>query len=139
MKHGDISNNPAPVFAVRLEDFLLRFEQENLLDKIKYFGDRKYLNPHFDDKVLKFLDVIFRKTNYSVYLVHSIILNSKIRKLLENIPFSNFMYIENDNNLIYYLNTGFFSYYVDNYNKVNELNIKNAVTLEEAYHLLIKS
>lgn len=136
MKHGDISNMAAPIFAVRLEDFLLSFEQEGILNKIRYFGDRKYLNPKVNKDVLNFIDKIFRNTHYSIYLVHSILLNKYIREIINYYPYNQTFFIEKDDELFYYLDTGFFSYYVDRKEKVEELNHKRILTLEEAYNLL---
>ncbi|MFN3551444.1 MAG: hypothetical protein ACK4WJ_06530 [Endomicrobiia bacterium] len=136
MKNGDISNNPAPIFAVRLEDFLLTFEQEGILNKIMYFGDRKYFNPKIKKYVVNVIDKIFRNTNYSVYVVHSILLNRNIRKILNSLPISQIFFIEKDDDLFYYLDTGFFSYYIDNEKRVDELKHKRIITLKEAYTLI---
>lgn len=124
------------VIGVRLDDFLVKYKEDSLKDKVLNFfkGGSEY-RAEIDNRVLSFLEYIFRETEYTVDLVipeHRY--TEALKELLDPLPFNRVVLTKNPADITYRLNIGDLTYYVDD-NEVRrkEVSSKFAYSLNEMY------
>ena len=133
MLHGNISNQSGTTIAFRCEDFLIKFHNDTLTDKVVSFFAGKEKRAEVDNKVLSVMEHLYRNTEYNVDLViERKNYTDKLKSMVENMPCSRVVLIDNLNNIGSRILIGDLSYYVDDdYERRRQINSNNAVTLNE--------
>lgn len=134
MRGNNISNRTAPTIAIKVEDFLLKFKEDTLKDKVcnKIWG--KEIRAEFDSKVLKLVSFIFRHTDMTVDLIidKSNARNMELIGRLDDLPFNRIIPIIKPVEIAILLNAGDLSYYVDDdENRRSNIGHKYCVNLSE--------
>lgn len=133
MLHGDISNQSGTTIAFRCEDFLIKFHNDTLTDKVVTFFAGKERRAEVDNKVLSVMEHLYRNTEYNVDLViERKNYTDKLKSMVEDMPCSRVVLIDNLNNIGSRILVGDLSYYVDDdYERRRQINSNYAVTLNE--------
>lgn len=133
MLHGDISNQSGTTIAFRCEDFLIKFHNDTLTDKVVTFFAGKEKRAEVDNKVLSVMEHLYRNTEYNVDLViERKNYTDKLKSMVKDMPCSRVVLIDNLNNIGSRILVGDLSYYVDDdYERRRQINSNYAVTLNE--------
>ena len=118
MLHGDISNKGAVLIAFRLDNFLLQYKQEGILNTIANkmwdINKRATINP----KVVQALNFVYKYTDYSPILIMDSQYYTKGLEeyLVSNyIPYSRLLKVNSRNQIMSMLITKEIEYYVDDH------------------------
>lgn len=133
MLHGDISNQSGTTIAFRCEDFLIKFHNDTLTDKVVTFFAGKEKRAEVDNKVLSVMEHLYRNTEYNVDLViERKNYTSKLKAMVEDMPYSRVVLIDSLNSIGSRILIGDLSYYVDDdYERRRQINSNYAITLNE--------
>lgn len=138
MRGNDLSNSPARIVMIRLDEFLVHSKKKggSLLDQfIKLFEDDFYI----DEKVEELIGYIFRHTDFAVKYV---VMENASPKLLKFA--SKYWMIANGetigemrhiSQIDFLLKYGDVTYYVDSDEEIEKVGNKYALTLEQAREL----
>jgi len=138
MRNGDLSNRSAPVIAFRVEDFLVRFKTNRLIDKVLNFIVGKERRAELDPDVVSALNFIFKHTDMTVELIVDKNNNTdELVKVIEHLPYGRLTPIRKPVEIAILLNVGDISYYVDNdEERISLVGHRHCITLEELNTLI---
>lgn len=118
MIHGNISNRKAPSMLFRVENFLVKYRETTTIDKVlnKIIGKER--RAELNEEVCNALYMIFRATDFTVGIVCMqetwVKLPKELRDvLLVGLPIADIHLIDNVYDIRLLLNSGQYSYYVD--------------------------
>jgi len=139
MKNNDLSNRSAMTIGVRVEDFLIKTETDGIKNKFLNFIYGKDKRLLFDQRVLNFVNYIFRHTDMTVDLVidRRNLKRPYLMEKLDLLPFNRILPIIKPVEIAILLNCGDLSYYVDsNEERMSIVSHKYCTTLEEIEPLI---
>ena len=134
MLHNDISNQRSFVIGFRCENSLLKYRDDNVVDKIANMFKGKTARAEIDQKVLSLMSYIYYNTEYTVVLViDEENYTDEARKFLEDFPFNQVAnVIKSISEVTMMLNTGQLTYYVsDDTLDRQRVNSRFAVSTDE--------
>lgn len=139
MKHGDISNRQAPIIAFRVEDFLLKKKDTNLIEKVRNVIQGNYSMNELNLAVVSAINFIFRGTDMSAYLVvdEDTKFNEYEKELLDQVNYSSMISVAKPVEITVHLMIGEFTYYVDSdLSRMSKVNHKKCITLSDLNQLI---
>lgn len=142
MLRGDISNQYGYCIAFRCEDFLVKYKDNTVADKILNLFKGKYNRADIDEKVLNVMEYLYKHTEYMVALIveTSKYKNNGFKELVDSLPFNEIILIDKPSQLSQRLLIGDISLYVDDdiYRR-SIINSRYAIPLSELnQHIKLK-
>lgn len=142
MLRGDISNQRSLVFGFRCEGTLLKYKDDNLIDKALNLIIGKSHRAEVDKDVLSMMNYIYWNTEYTVLLViDKENYTEEAKVFLEELPYNQVALILNSvNEVTMMLNTGEMTYYIDNTDSSRyKVQSKYAIPLSDLNTILKKN
>lgn len=138
MLHNDLSNQVGITVAFRCVDFLVRFRQKKVTDKILNFLVGKEYRAEIDETVSSYMEYLYRNTECNVDLIiENKDYTDALKTVLEDLPFNRIVTIDKMSQISQRLLTGDLTYYVDDDpQRLSEVNSKYAMTLGEVHTIL---
>ncbi len=140
MKHGDLSNLTGLAIAFRCEDFLIKYKESSLADKVLNAVIGKAKRAEIDDRVLKAMEYLYRNTEYSVDLVvQNYKYTEDLKRVLQDLPFNRVILIDRPSQISSRLLVGDIAYYLDdNESRRSLVNSKFCMSLDEFWGMVRK-
>lgn len=137
MLHGDISNEYGYCIAFRCEDFLIKYKDKTLKDKVLNLIKGKHRRIEINKTILAAMEYIYKNTEYNVGLVveEKTYKDVRFKELVDNLPFNEIILINKLSQISQRLLVGYISLYIDdNAERRNLINNKYAISFEELNH-----
>ena len=137
MLNNDISNRKAPSLLFRVEDFLVEYRETTTIDKVLNKIVGKHKRAELSEEVCDTIELIFRLTDFNVGLVclqdDWTKFPSDLRDIIiTGLPVSDLHLIHDHLDIEKMLNTGEYSFYVDdNLENHSLVGHKRCVTLRQ--------
>lgn len=114
MLRGDIANQRSFAFGFRVENSLLQFRENGLIDHALNFFQGKYTRADVNEAVLSIMKYIYWNTEYTVCLVidHKNY-TDEAKAFLDDFPFNQVVNVHSPSEVTMMLNSGELSYLVD--------------------------
>ena len=133
MLHGDLSNRVKATFGFMCEDFLIKYKDNNLSDKVlnALFGKTK--RAEIDNVVASSMEYTYRQTEYNVDLIiKEDSYTSDMKDLIKDLPFCRIVLYNKYSQITSRLLTGDLTYVVDNVeSRMGLLNNSHVITLAQ--------
>lgn len=114
MQNGDLSNNVDFTIAFKCVDFLIKYKEDKLTDKLLNAFVGKAKRAEVDPRVRDIMEFIYRKTTYTVDLI---VENSEytkdLKEKLDDLPFNRIVLIDKLSQITQRLLIGDLTLYVD--------------------------
>lgn len=137
MLHGNISNEYGYCIAFRCEDFLIKYRDKTLKDKVLNFFKGKYRRIEINKTILAAMEYIYKNTEHNVGLVveEKTYKDVRFKELVDNLPFNEIILINKLSQISQRLLVGYISLYVDdNAERRSLINNKYAIPFKELNH-----
>lgn len=140
MKHGDISNTTGYTFGFRCENFLIRYKDATVFDKVYNALFDRAKRAEVNEEVFAVMEHIYRNTEYTVDLViNEDNYTQALRQVIDNMPFNRVVLVSKPTQITSRLNVGDLTYYVDDNAEYRALvNSEYAVSLDELRRVVRK-
>ena len=130
--HGDISNQVTATFGFMCEDFLIKYKDNTVKDKILNFIVGKTKRAEINHLVVSSMEYIYRQTEYNVDLLVSEEKYSEFQPIITNLPFNRVVLYNKLSQISSRLLTGDLTYVIDNDDyRRGLLNNRYAITLSD--------
>ena len=130
--HGDISNQVRATFGFMCEDFLIKYKDNTVKDKILNFIVGKTKRAEINHLVVSSMEYIYRQTEYNVDLLVSEEKYSEFQPIITNLPFNRVVLYNKLSQISSRLLTGDLTYVIDNDDyRRGLLNNRYAITLSD--------
>ena len=133
MLHGDLSNRVRATFGFMCEDFLIKYRDNTLADKVMntLFGKTK--RAEIDPLVVSSMEYTYRQTEYNVDLiVKEDSYTNGLKDIIKDLPFCRVVLYNKYSQITSRLLTGDLTYVVDNVeSRMGLLNNSHVITLAQ--------
>ena len=133
MLHGDLSNRVRATFGFMCEDFLIKYRDNSLADKVMntLFGKTK--RAEIDPLVVSSMEYTYRQTEYNVDLiVKEDSYTNGLKDIIKDLPFCRVVLYNKYSQITSRLLTGDLTYVVDNVeSRMGLLNNSHVITLAQ--------
>lgn len=133
MLHGDLSNRVKATFGFMCEDFLIKYRDNTLADKVMntLFGKTK--RAEIDPLVMSSMEYTYRQTEYNVDLiVKEDSYTNGLKDIIKDLPFCRVVLYNKYSQITSRLLTGDLTYVVDNVeSRMGLLNNSHVITLAQ--------
>lgn len=133
MLHGDISNKVRATFGFMCEDFVVKYKENTLKDKVlnTIFGKTK--RAEIDSLVAHSMEYAYRQTEYTIDLIiNENEYNQGLKSLIGDLPFCRIVLYNKYSQITSRLLTGDLTYVVDCVeNRMGLLNNSHVITLSQ--------
>lgn len=133
MLHGDLSNRVKATFGFMCEDFLIKYRDNTLADKVMntLFGKTK--RAEIDPLVVSSMEYTYRQTEYNVDLiVKEDSYTNGLKDIIKDLPFCRVVLYNKYSQITSRLLTGDLTYVVDNVeSRMGLLNNSHVITLAQ--------
>lgn len=133
MLHGDLSNRVRATFGFMCEDFLIKYRDNTLADKVMntLFGKTK--RAEIDPLVVSSMEYTYRQTEYNVDLiVKEDSYTNGLKDIIKDLPFCRVVLYNKYSQITSRLLTGDLTYVVDNVeSRMGLLNNSHVITLSQ--------
>lgn len=137
MMHGDLSNHVKASFGFMCENFLIKYKENTVKDKVMNFLIGKTKRAEVDPLVRSTMEYIYRQTEYNVDLLISEDSYSSLKPIIEDLPFNRVVLYNKLSQISTRLLTGDLTYVIDDDNyRRGLINSRYAVNLAEFDTLL---
>ena len=138
MLRGNISNQRTFAFGFRCEGSLLKYKDNNLVDKVLNWVNGKTHRAEVDEKIYSLMNYIFWNTEYTVFLViNDENYTEEAREFLDDFPFNQVLNVRSVSQITSMLYTGELNYYIDDNDQSRyEVQSKYAITSQELNTIL---
>ena len=114
MRNGDLSNQSGFTIGFRCVDFLVKYKESTLTDKLMNAIVGKIKRAEIDESVRSFMEHLYRNTEYNVDLIiENKDYTEDLKRLVDNLPFNRVVLIDKLSQVSTRLLTGDLSIYVD--------------------------
>ena len=135
--HGDLSNHVKASFGFMCENFLIKYKENTVKDKVMNFLIGKTKRAEVDPLVRSTMEYIYRQTEYNVDLLISEDSYSSLKPIIEDLPFNRVVLYNKLSQISTRLLTGDLTYVIDDDNyRRGLINSRYAVNLAEFDTLL---
>ena len=132
MKHGDISNSVRATFGFMCEDFVIKYRDNSMVDKVLNTLIGKTKRAEVNTLVTSQMEYLYRQTEYNVDLIiEEKNYTTDLKLLVDNLPFNRVVLYNKISQITSRLLTGDLSYVIDdNSYRRGLLNNRYAISLE---------
>lgn len=135
--HGDLSNQVKASFGFMCENFLIKYKENTVKDRVMNFLIGKTKRAEVDPLVRSTMEYIYRQTEYNVDLLISEDSYSSLKPIIEDLPFNRVVLYNKLSQISTRLLTGDLTYVIDDDNyRRGLINSRYAVNLAEFDTLL---
>lgn len=135
--HGDLSNQVKASFGFMCENFLIKYKENTVKDKVMNFLIGRTKRAEVDPLVRSTMEYIYRQTEYNVDLLISEDSYSSLKPIIEDLPFNRVVLYNKLSQISTRLLTGDLTYVIDDDNyRRGLINSRYAVNLAEFDTLL---
>lgn len=141
MLHGDLANSVKDTIAFRCDDFLVKYKDSGVANKLLNVLFGKSTRAFVNEEVLSVIENIYRKSECTVDLIiDSGKYDSGMKQILDNVPFGRIIEINSPAQITMRLNTGDITYYVDdNAPRRSLVNSKYAYSFDDFKRLIYRA
>ena len=138
MKHGDISNSVRATFGFMCEDFVIKYRDNSMVDKVLNTLIGKTKRAEVNTLVTSQMEYLYRQTEYDVDLIiEEKNYTTDLKLLVDDLPFNRVVLYNKISQITSRLLTGDLSYVIDdNSYRRGLLNNRYAISLEEFSSIL---
>lgn len=133
MKHGDISNSVRATFGFMCENFVIKYRDNSMVDKVLNTLIGKTKRAEVDTLVTSQMEYLYRQTEYNVDLI----IKEKnytmdLKLLVDDLPFNRVVLYNKYSQITSRLLTGDLTYVVDgDMNRISLLNNSHVINLAQ--------
>lgn len=133
MKHGDISNSVRATFGFMCEDFVIKYRDNNVVDKVLNTLIGKTKRAEVNTLVTSQMEYLYRQTEYNVDLIiEEKNYTTDLKSLVDDLPFNRVVLYNKYSQITSRLLTGDLTYVVDNVeSRMGLLNNSHVITLAQ--------
>ncbi len=137
MMHGDLSNCVRATFGFMCENFLIKYKENTVKDKVMNFLIGKTKRAEVNPLVRSTMEYIYRQTEYNVDLLISEESYPSLKSIIEDLPFNRVVLYNKLSQISTRLLTGDLTYVIDDDDyRRGLINSRYAVNLAEFDTLL---
>lgn len=133
MKHGDISNSVRATFGFMCEDFVIKYRDNNVVDKVLNTLIGKTKRAEVNTLITSQMEYLYRQTEYNVDLIiEEKNYTTDLKSLVDDLPFNRVVLYNKYSQITSRLLTGDLTYVVDNVeSRMGLLNNSHVITLAQ--------
>lgn len=138
MKHGDLSNSVKATFGFMCEDFVIKYKDNKVIDKVLNVLIGKTKRAEFNIPVVKTMEYLYRQTEYNVdLLIKDENYTADLKNLIGDLPFNRVVLYNKYSQLSSRLLTGDITYIIDDDTyRLGLLNSEYAISINDFSMLL---
>lgn len=138
MKHGDLSNSVKATFGFMCEDFVIKYKDNKVIDKVLNVLIGKTKRAEFNIPVVKTMEYLYRQTEYNVdLLIKDENYTADLKNLIGDLPFNRVVLYNKYSQLSSRLLTGDITYIIDGDTyRLGLLNSEYAISINDFSMLL---